>query len=273
MCNGILPPMNDRGWMVKVGRIGYLAKGVVFLCVGLLSANAAFHGSARATDSRGVMTTILQQPFGKALLLALSVGLVCHVIWLVLAALLDAENRGSEAKGLALRAQSLFVAALYGGITAAAVKTYLGMGGAGGGGDRSAQDWTARALATPFGSWVVILIGAGIMVAGFFQCWRAYKEKFEEKLDLKELSGSTRENIVRICGFGLAARGVVFAVAGALLIQAGLQSNPAKARGLSGALNALHSQPFGRSLFALVAAGLAAYGVYCCVEARYGRID
>ncbi|MFL6530494.1 MAG: DUF1206 domain-containing protein [Chthoniobacterales bacterium] len=52
----------------------------------------------------------------------------------------------------------------------------------------------------------------------------------------------------------------------------GLQSNAAKARGLSGALNALHAQPFGRWIFAVVAVGLAAYGVYCCVKARYGGI-
>jgi hypothetical protein len=105
-----------------------------------------------------------------------------------------------------------------------------------------------------------------------YQCYRAYKEKFEEKLELGELSSEAREWVVRICAFGIAARGLVFAVVGALLIQAGMQSNPAKARGLGGALNMLHAQPFGRWIFAIVAAGLAAYGVYCCVKARYGRI-
>jgi hypothetical protein len=263
---------NTSGWIIRLGRIGYLAKGVIFVCVGLLSANAAFRGNGgRATDSRGAMQTIVQQPFGKALLLALIAGLVCYIVWRALAAITDAERRGSDAKGLAMRARSLFVAAIYCGITAAAIRTLLGSRRSGGG-DKSAQDWTATALATPFGSWTVMLIGAAVIAGGLYQCYRAYNEKFEEKLELGELTAQAREWIVRTCAFGIIARGIVFAIAGALLIQAGLQSNPAKARGLGGALNTLHGQPFGRWLFAIVAAGLAAYGIYCCVRARYGRI-
>ena len=261
----------SRG-IIRLGRIGYLAKGVVFICVGLLSAAAALRGSARATDSRGVMQSIVQQPFGHGLLLALIGGLVCYILWRTLAALTDAEHRGSDAKGLALRARSLVIAGIYCGITAAAMKTWSGASGSRGGGDRAAQDWTATALATPFGSWTVMLIGAAVIAGGAYQCYRAYGEKFEEKLELGELSAQSREWITRICAFGIAARGVVFGIAGVLLIQAGLQSNPAKARGLAGALNSLIAQPFGRWLFAVVAAGLAAYGVYACVKARYGRI-
>lgn len=253
---------------VIVGRIGYFAKGVIFTCVGLLSAAAG----GRASDSRGAIHAIAEQPFGRALLLALIVGLVCYIIWRVLAAIADAENRGRDAKGLALRARSLVVAGIYCSITAAAVKTLMGVSRSGGGGDRSAQDWTATALENPFGSFAVVAIGAAIVIGGAFQCYRAYKEKFAEKLDLASVSAAARQWIVGICAFGLAARGVVFVMAGVLLIQAGFQSNAAKARGLSGSLNALHAQPFGRWIFAVVAAGLAAYGVYCCVKARYGRI-
>jgi len=256
-------------WIIMIGRIGYLAKGVIFTCVGLLSAAAGGRGGA--SDSRGAMQTIAQQPFGHALLLALIIGLVCYIIWRVLAAVADAENRGRDAKGLALRARALFVAGIYCSITAAAVKTFMGASHSNGGGNRSAQDWTATALAAPLGSFVVVAIGAAIVIGGGYQCYRAYKEKFVEKLDL--VSASAHEWILRICAFGLAARGVVFVMAGVLLIQAGLQSNAAKARGLSGALNALHAQPFGRWIFAVVAVGLAAYGVYCCVKARYGRIS
>ena len=265
--NGSLAP-----WIISVGRIGYLAKGLIFICVGLLSAAAALRGGARATDSRGVMQAIVQQPFGHALLLALILGLVCYIVWRTLAAIADAGGKGSDVKGLALRARSLVVAGIYSGITAAAVRTLMGATRTGGGGDQSARDWTARVLATPFGSWTVMLIGAAVLGGGAYQCYRAYKEKFEEKLDLSELTAEGRDWIVRVCGFGLTARGIVFAIAGTLLIQAGLQSNPAKARGLGGALNSLHAHLFGRWLFALVAAGLAAYGVYCCVKARYGKI-
>jgi uncharacterized membrane protein (DUF2068 family) len=51
-----------------------------------------------------------------------------------------------------------------------------------------------------------------------------------------------------------------------------VRSNPSEARGLDGALAALAEQPFGPYLLALVAAGLAAYGVFALVEARYRRM-
>lgn len=264
---------NTSRWIIALGRIGYLAKGLIFICIGLLSATAAMRGrGGRATDSRGVLQAIVQQPFGNALLLALIGGLVCYILWRTLAALLDLERRGSDWKGLAMRARSLFVAVLYCGIAAAAVKTLTGSSRGGSGGDRAAQDWTATALATPFGKWTVMLIGLAVIAGGLYQLYRAYTEKFEDKLELGTLAADVRERVVRICAFGIGARGIVFAVAGGLLVQAGLLSNPAKARGLGGALNALHAQPFGRYLFGVVAAGLAAYGVYCCVRARYGRI-
>jgi hypothetical protein len=78
--HGMLRRVNHHTspWIVRLGRIGYSAKGVVFICVGLLSATAAVRGSARATDSRGVMQAIVQQPFGHGLLLALIAGLVCY---------------------------------------------------------------------------------------------------------------------------------------------------------------------------------------------------
>jgi Domain of Unknown Function (DUF1206) len=213
----------------------------------------------------------VHQPFGHALLLVLIVGLVCYILWCVLAALADAENRGNDAKGLALRARSLFVAGIYCGITAAAVKTFLGVARSSGGGDRNAQDWTGVALSTPFGSWLVLVIGAAVICGGGYQCLRSYTETFAEKLDLAALTGAMRAWLLRICAFGLAARGVVFVAAGMLLIHAGLESNPARALGLGGALNWLHEQRFGRWIFGLVALGLAAYGVYCGVRARFGK--
>ena len=257
--------------MIYVGRLGHLGHGVIFVCIGLLSASAAIRQGGGASDSRRAMHTILAQPFGRALLLALIIGLACYVVWRVLEAVGDLEDKGSDAKGLLLRGRSLFVAVVYSGVTLAAVKTLLGTSRSGGG-DQSARDWTARALETPFGSWTVALAGAGIIAVGLFQCLRAYRRHFERKLSLGELDPDTRDWVIRVSAFGLAARGIVFCLIGGFLMQAGLGSDPGKARGISGALNALQGQPYGRWLLAITAAGLAAFGVYCCVRARYGRI-
>lgn len=111
----------------------------------------------------------------------------------------------------------------------------------------------------------------GIVAGGFFKGLRAYKRKFEKKLALANLSAHTRRWLTGLCIFGLIARGVVFVIIGGFLMQAGWQSDPEKARGLPGALQALRAETYGSCLFAIVAAGLAAYGIYCGVRAFYGR--
>lgn len=257
-------------WITYVGRIGHAAKGLVYLTVGLLAAQVAWIGHGRTGGARAALRFIAHQPFGRVLLVILVGGLVCYAIWRLLEAFADVERRGTDAKGLAMRARSLVIAIIYGGITLGAVKILLG-GSSQGGGDGPAKDWTARLLGQPFGAVLVILIGAGILAAGAYKVWSAFQKKFEKKLGLSELSAPAHEWLSRICVFGLAARGLVFCLVGVFLIQAGLHSNAAKARGLSGALDSLQEQPYGRWLFGIVALGLAVYGIYCGVRARYGR--
>ena len=59
---------------------------------------------------------------------------------------------------------------------------------------------------------------------------------------------------------------------GFFVLQAAHQYNPAKVRGLDGALLTLTQQPFGKFLLALMALGLVAYAVYLLLQARFRRI-
>ena len=266
--------MFDAGndWMTRIARIGYSAKGVVYICVGLFSAMAAFAGRAKASDSRAALEKISEQPFGRVMLLTLAAGLLCFVVWRLIEAIANPGEYRSGLKAFANRVRALFSAAIYGGITLAAVRMVMGDSAGGGGGDRTARDSTAKLMATPYGSWSVMLIGVGLIGYGIFQWRRAYRRSYERKLNLSSMSPDQHRWITRVCSFGLAARGFVFAIAGVFLIQAGLQSDPGEARGLSGALDSLRAEAYGPYLFAVVALGLAAYGIYCCVKGRYGQL-
>ncbi len=266
-----MPPALSS-WLTFLGRLGQFAKGVVYICVGLLAAQVVWAGGGQASGSRAAIRTIAQQPFGRVLLFVLIGGLACYVLWRFLEVFLDVERRGTDLKGIALRARAFIIAGIYSGITYGAIKTLLGQAG-GKGGDGSAQDWTARAMSQPFGATLVVLIGLAIIGGGLYKVWGAFSRKFEKKLQLAELSTDARRWILRVCVFGIAARGIVFVIVGLFLVQAGFHSDPQKARGLSGALEALQAQPYGRWLFGLVGVGLAGYGIYSCVRARYGRWD
>ena len=71
---------------------------------------------------------------------------------------------------------------------------------------------------------------------------------------------------------GHVARGVVAALAGLLLGKAALDYDPQEAKGVDGTLRTIAEQPYGKALLLLAAAGLAAFGLFSLVEARYRRL-
>jgi hypothetical protein len=256
---------NARRWIVPLARFGYAAKGVVYLIIGGLAALAAFRKGGKTTDSRGALEEILFQPYGKFLLGAVAVGLIGYALWRVVQAVKNTEN-----KGLATRVGYAVIGFLYAGLALSAARMVMGSGGAGGG--EPAQEWTARLLAQPFGQLLVGAVGGGIIAFGLYQFYKAYTAKFREDLMTGEMSQNARTFALRTGQFGLSARGFVFGIIGFFLILAALRSDASEAQGLSGALRALEQQTFAPWLFAVAALGLAAYGFYMLVLARYRRI-
>ena len=124
----------------------------------------------------------------------------------------------------------------------------------------------------PFGRWVVGAIGAIIVIVGLYQLYAAYRTKFEKQFKTGEMGWTVRRWAVRLGRLGYAARGIVYAVIGYLLIEAAWQYNPQKAGGIGQALQTLAGRPYGPWLLAAVALGLICYGAYAEVLARYRRI-
>ena len=71
---------------------------------------------------------------------------------------------------------------------------------------------------------------------------------------------------------GYAAKGLVLAGAGVLLVIATLTADPAKGAGLDAAVKSLGNAPFGKFLLIAAAIGFAAYGAYCFVLGRFARM-
>ncbi|WP_345037120.1 DUF1206 domain-containing protein [Georgenia daeguensis] len=69
-------------WVVRAGRIGYIAKGVALGVVGaLFVAAAATADSERASGLDGALRSLQQLPFGKALLTAVALGLAAYGVY------------------------------------------------------------------------------------------------------------------------------------------------------------------------------------------------
>lgn len=257
--------------METLARFGYAAKGFVYGAIGILALLAAFTAGGETTDTTGALHAIARQPFGKALLALIAIGLVGYVMWRFIEAIKDPRNKGHDAKGVFTRLGYILSGLAYAGVAFNAASLAIGASNSGGGG-KSKEDWTAIVMQQPFGRWLVGLVGALIIGIGCWRLYQAYQIKFRKKLNLSELNSEQQDWLVNVSRFGIAARGVVFIAIGFFVLQAAHQYNPDKVRGLDGVLLTFAQQPFGKVFLALTAAGLVAYAVYLFVEARYSRI-
>lgn len=255
----------------QMGRWGLVSRGVVYLVLAALAARVAF-GDGATADREGALRAVVRQPFGRWLLAALTVGFLTYAGYRLLRAATGREEEASgERAGVATRIGNAAIGIVYLALFASSLGLLLGDGGARAG-DAEEKGWTARLLAHTWGEWLVTAVGAGIVVAGVVLVVMGLREDFADKLRDDDLSAWQRRWFPRLGLAGWVARGVVFAIIGLFLVHAAVTHDPGKAVGVDGALHRLASAPLGPLLLAVVAAGLAAYGLYSLVEARWRRV-
>ena len=240
----------------------------MYLIVGGMAAKVGFGMGGRPTDTQGALVTILRQPFGTILLAAVAAGLFGYAVWLLLSAALDGEGRGSHFAGIVARlgvACRGIVHAALGGQAALIILGWRGKGA-------SAREWTARLLAAPLGGWLVGIAGAAVLGYGIYQLYRVFTADLTRDLALGAMSRAAAKWAVRLGGFGVAARGLVFAVIGFFLIRAAHRYDAGEAKGIAEALRTMASRSSPPWLLGAVAVGLVSYGLYELFEARYRRI-
>lgn len=248
----------------RLARLGYLSIGLVYMIVGGFAISAGLGRRGSAGGQQTAFAFISHQPFGRAALAVMATGLIGYSLWRILSAITDSEHRGSDAKGLALRAGSLFRGLGYGAITIEVLRIIQRGHGSG---DQKTKHWTAAIMDQPFGRWIVALTGIGIIVYGAYQLYRAWDAKLSKHIHLGDLDARVRRNVIAVSRLGIGARGIVFFVIGGSLVRAAMKHNPSAARSTSEAL-----QIFPDPLLVPIGIGLAAYGVYALVNARYRSI-
>lgn len=252
-------------WVEKLARLGYAAKGAVYLLIGGLAVAAATGNGGGATGSTGAMASLAGSTIGRGALALIALGLAGYVIWSLVRALRDPENEGTG------HGMFFVITALIHGFLAveAARMAYSGSSGGSGGGDGAAH-WSAQVMQQPFGPWLVGAAGVAIALYGIQQLIHAWRVDLDDHLALGRMSRSGRTWAVRTGRFGLAARGVVFAIIGYYVVEAALSANPNEAQGLDEVLSAMQDTPW---LLGIIALGLVAYGLYNLIRARYRVIQ
>jgi hypothetical protein len=258
--------LNGSPWLVRLGRLGYVAKGTVYIVIGFLATKAALGAGGRTTDTRGAIQAIGEAPFGKFALWVMVIGLFGYAAWRLTSAVTDAERRGDEPSSIALRIGDALRGLAYGSLAYSTLHYVLS--NRAGSGDQ-ARSVTNRVLELPGGQLLVIAAGLGVIGYAAYQIYKAGSRKFLKRFDLSSANSGTRTWVTRAGQFGIVARAIVFGMIGLLLMGAGWSYDPSRVGGIRRSLDALAAQPAGGLIFGAVAVGLIAFGLFELATARY----
>ncbi|HLL64157.1 MAG TPA: DUF1206 domain-containing protein [Micromonosporaceae bacterium] len=250
----------------RLARMGFVAYGLTHLVVAWLALQIALGRAPADGDESGAFQLVAGQPFGLAVLWITVAGLAAMALWQLLEAM--AGHRGEPGRERTIeRVASAIRVVLYGAFAYSAAKMALQ-------GKSSAdakQKTTTSALATTSGrAWVVVVgvlvlgVGIGLVIYGLIR-------RFEKHLKTAQIPAHQRKTVRWLGIAGYVAKGAAYTIAGGLLISAALTYDPAKSRGLDAALHAIVGYPWGRTLLILMALGIAAFGVFGLVQARYRK--
>ena len=261
----------DSTWLQRLARSGLVARGLLYLVVGILATQvAAGHNEARP-DKQGALQAVVRQPFGRLLVLLLAVGFVGYAAWRFVEAAVGPADEPDSTKCRFKRVGYFLRGGLYLFFFGSAVKLFIWSNSVAAS-DTAERDWTARVLDWPAGSWLVQGAGLVAIGAGLYIGWRGLSGKFRKRLKSLEMAPSVQIWVHGVGTVGNVARMLIALMIGVFLIAAARHHDPNQAVGIDGALKRLAEQPYGPPLLVVVAIGLAAYGVYSFAEARYRRV-
>ncbi|MEM6503078.1 MAG: DUF1206 domain-containing protein, partial [Cyanobacteria bacterium P01_C01_bin.89] len=240
--------------------------GFVFFTAGLLTFEFALGLGRNTGTSNKALRSILEQPFGQLLLLIIGIGLVCYCLWCWIQMLFSPEDtdtlpwrrwfhRGTYAvKGIA-----------YGGLAWTAFDLASGVRGR----DQSLSQLVYSVLQQPWGQSAVIGGGIGVILVGLKLGSQVVTQDFRDRYRFKQIREEGTLRLLKVARLGWIARGSIFVLVGAFVVQAGWQYKPGAAKDSSEAMEALVMLPGGRWILMAIAIGLMLHSLQMLMEARY----
>lgn len=252
--------------MRALARIGLVARAVIYLLIGVIAILVAVGLTARRPNQEGALELLAGKPYGGVSLWLLGIGFAGYAVWRLSEAAFGVTGEG---KGALPRLKSLGRAVAYAFLS---FLTFQVINHAAVNETRRQQDLTASVMRHPGGRLLVAIAGLIVVVAGVMLIVEGLRRTFMKYLMTSKMSPKVRRAVGRLGQVGVTARGIVFAITGALILDAAITFRASRSGGLDKALLTLRGEPFGQFLLLLVATGLVVFGIYGLAEARWRRV-
>ncbi|MBC2641515.1 MULTISPECIES: DUF1206 domain-containing protein [unclassified Rhodococcus (in: high G+C Gram-positive bacteria)] len=266
--SGAVDRATDSTTFERVARAGHVMSGFVHLLIAYIIIQLAF-GSGGNADQSGALGTLASKPGGRFALWVAAIAFVAMALWRLAETIVgphpseqsDTKNDGTSAMD---RVKAFSLAVVYFAFAFSAVQ--FARGGGKSSGEQNAG-LSARLMQSGGGKFVLIVVALVAIGVGIYHIYKGAAKNF-----LDDLKGTPSRFVEPLGVVGYVAKGLVIAGAGVLVIVAVFNSDPSKATGIDGAVKTLGSAPFGQFLLVLAGLGVAAYGLYSFVMARYARM-
>ena len=264
-------PRSWRDRLELASRLGYAARGAVYLTIGVIAVLAAADLTPRPAGTGDVLELWAKWPLGLFLISALAACLLAFSGWRVLQAVFDADRHGATPKAWAIRAGQAVSGVVYGALALSALELLDGLEDIGEADETdSARTAAAEILAWPHGDWLVIAGGLVLLAVGVGNLAQGVLHDFGKRL---HCGPEVCRWVVPLGRAGYIGRGLATLPLGIFLLRAGWEVRASEVRTWADALQTVEAQPFGSVILTAVALGLIAFGLFGVVEAVFRRID
>ena len=264
--------------IVKLGRVGWFAKGVVYVIAGFLALsiaakasgwkNAPVTGQGEASPT-GAIKTVASSSGGTALLWLLAVGMLLYAAWRLVSALLPG---GTDGKAMVHRLGYLVSAIVYTTFAVSAIG--LARNSAKDpNGNSKVTDMSASVMTHTAGRYIIGAVGIIVICAGLYRIKKGMSLDVSDELSLGGLSPARLQWTKRIGAIGEIGRGIGFALVGFFLVRSAVVYNANEATGLDGALRRVSTSSLGVVVVIIVGTGFVAYGAFCLLTFHLRRLQ
>jgi len=268
----------DHPAVIKVGRIGWFAKGVVYVVAGFLALSVAAEASdwtdALVSDQQeasptGAIKSVASSTGGTALLWLLAAGMLAYAAWRVVTALLPG---GTDGKAMVHRIGYLVSAIGYVAFAVSALALARDSS-VDQNGNTKVTDISASIMSHSAGRLVIGAVGLIVIGVGLYRMKKGFSLDVADELELGGLSPARLQWTKRLGAAGEIGRGIGFALVGFFLLRSAITYAASEATGLDGALRRIATESWGVFVVVIVGAGFVAYGAFCLLTFTRRRLQ